>query len=60
MDLKPLITSAIALEQQIAAAAQAAGRGPVGLALNVAKTQIGLAIGMLMRAELDGASVGSG
>lgn len=48
------------LESDIAALAQSAGRGPVGKAYNVAATQIGLAIGMLLRAKHDGAAVGSG
>lgn len=48
------------LENRIAILAIEAGRGPAGLALNVAKTQVGLAIGMLLRAAQDGAPVGSG
>lgn len=54
------IYAAESLEAQIASAAQAAGRGPEGLALNVAKTQIGLGVGMLLRAQRAGAAVGSG
>ena len=48
------------LEKRIAAAAAEAGRGPKGLALNVAKTQITLARGMLLLAEQGEAAVGSG
>lgn len=55
-----LLAQAEDLEKRIAQAAHDAGRGPVGLALNVAKTQVGLAVGMLLRAERDGAAVGSG
>lgn len=57
MDIASLISSASALEQQIAEAAIAAGRGPAGLALNVAKTQVSLAIGQLLRGQ---SAVGSG
>lgn len=55
-----LLAEAEALEKRIAQAAHDAGRGPVGLALNVAKTQLSLARGMLMIAAQDGAAVGSG
>ena len=42
-----LLAEAEALEARIAQAAHDAGRGPVGLALNVAKTEVGGAIGWL-------------
>lgn len=60
MQIEALIEAAKKLETDIAAAAVSAGRGPTGLSLNVAKTQVGLAIGMLLRAREDGAAVGSG
>lgn len=55
-----LLAEAEALEKRIGQAAHDAGRGPVGLALNVAKTQVGGAIGWLLRAEREGGAVGSG
>lgn len=55
-----LTREAEALEKRIAIAAQQAGRGPVGKALNVAATQVSLAVGMLLVAETGGAAVGSG
>lgn len=39
------------LERDIATAANEAGRGPVGLALNVAKTAAGAAVGQMLRGE---------
>jgi hypothetical protein len=55
-----LITRAEALEAEIAQTANDAGRGSAGLALNVAKTQVGGAIGWLLRARGVGGAVGSG
>lgn len=54
------IDTAKELENRISVLAFEAGRGPVGLALNTAKTQVSLAVGMLIRAAQDGAPVGSG
>ena len=53
------------LEARLAAAAQTSadptpGNGPIALALNVAKTQVGLAAGAILRAQKDGGAVGSG
>lgn len=55
-----LIALAESLEAEIASAAQAAGRGPAGLALNTAKTQLMLARGALLIAQQGSATVGSG
>ena len=48
------------LENALALLAIDAGRGTVGLALNVAKTQVSLAIGQILRAQAGGSAVGSG
>ena len=55
-----LLQRAAALEADIAKASIAAGRGPEGLALNVAKTLVLQARGVLILAATEGAAVGSG
>lgn len=54
-----LLRAAEDLEADLASAAIQAGRGPEGLALNVAKTQVGMAVGALLRVLHGGAAVGS-
>lgn len=64
-ELDLLLCRAEDLESDLAAAAQHStdptpGRGPIALALNVAKTQVGLAAGAILRAQRAGSAVGSG
>ena len=63
--LAELLQRAEVLEKALGDAAQQSadptpGRGPIALALNVAKTQVGLAVGSILRAQRTGAAVGSG
>lgn len=59
-DVRDIIQNLRNLENTIAAAAIHAGRGPSGLALNVAKTLVFQARGAVSLALEDGAAVGSG